>query len=83
MAYGSKVKMPYGSKVKRAATTYKKAVKTSKPGEGKRFSAGSKALQAKGKTKKSADAIMASVGRKKYGAKKFASMASKGRKSKK
>lgn len=71
--------MAYGSKVKKADATYKKAVKTSKPGEGKRFAAGAKALQAKGKTKKSADAIMASVGRKKYGAKKFASMASKGK----
>lgn len=70
------------SKVKKATAAYKKAVKTSKPGQGKRFAAGSKALQAKGKTKKSANAIMATVGRKKYGAKKFASMASRGRKSK-
>lgn len=74
--------MPYGSKVKKADAAYKKAVNTSKPGEGKRFSSGSKALQAKGKTKKSADAIMASVGRKKYGSKKFANMSSRGKKSK-
>lgn len=71
--------MAYGSKVKKADAAYKKAVKTSNPGEGKRFAAGSKALQAKGKTKKSANAIMAVAGRKKYGAKKFASMASRGK----
>ena len=71
--------MAYGSKAKKAKDAYKKAVKTSKPGAGKRFATGSKAIQASGKSKKQADAIMAVAGRKKYGAKKFAKMASKGR----
>jgi len=70
--------MPYHSttrsKVKKADAAYKKSVKTSKLGEGKRFAAGSKAVQARGKSKKQADAIMAVAGRKKYGAKKFSKM---------
>ena len=68
------------SKVKKADAAYQKAVKTSKPGEGKRFYTGSKAIQAKGKSKKQADAIMAVAGRKKYGPQKMASMSAKGRK---
>ncbi|WP_299079160.1 hypothetical protein [uncultured Paraglaciecola sp.] len=67
------------SKVKKAESAYKRAVKKSKLGDGKRFSTGSKVLQAKGKSKKQADAIMAAAGRKKYGAKKMASMSSKGK----
>lgn len=42
----------------------------------------SKKIQRKGHSKKSADAISASIGRKKYGRKGFARMAAKGRKRK-
>lgn len=66
--------------VKKARRAYAKAVKTSKPGEGKRFSTLQKSIEAEGKSPKAAAAIAASVGRKKYGAKKMGSMASKGRK---
>jgi len=71
------------SKAKRARAAYEKAVKTSKPGEGKRFAAGSKAIQATGKSKKEADAIMAVRGRKKYGKQPFAEMGAAGRARKK
>ena len=67
-------------KVKKAKAAYKEAVKTSKPGEGKRFSALTNQLKAEGKSANSAKAIAASIGRKKYGAKKMGSMAAKGRK---
>lgn len=67
------------SKAKAARAAYKRAAKTSKPGSGKRFSALSKSIQAEGKSKASADAIAASIGRKKYGAKKFAKMGAKKR----
>lgn len=40
----------------------------------------SEKIQASGKSKKSADAIAASVGRKKYGSKKFNAAAAKGKK---
>lgn len=40
----------------------------------------SKKIQGKGKSKKAADAIAASIGRKKYGKAKFQKMAAKGRK---
>jgi hypothetical protein len=65
---------------KTARKAYKKAVKNSKPGSGKRFSALSKSIEAEGKSPKEAKAIAASIGRKKYGAKKMASMSAKGRK---
>jgi hypothetical protein len=61
--------------VKKAREEYKSAVKTSKPGEGKRFSALTKQLEAEGKSPKSAKAIAASIGRKKYGPKKMSKMA--------
>ncbi len=48
-----------------------------------RFSKLSDKIQKSGKSKKSADAIAASIGRKKYGKTKMAQMAAKGRKKKK
>jgi len=53
-----------------------------KLGSGARFKAVSKSIQKKGKSKKAADAIAASIGRKKYGKKKFQKMAAAGRKRK-
>jgi hypothetical protein len=58
-----------------------KMAKKPKLGSGARFAALSKSIQGKGKSKKSANAIAASIGRKKYGAKKMGAMAAKGRKS--
>ncbi len=58
----------------------KSTAKKSKLGSGKRFGALSKSIQAEGKSKDQADAIAASIGRKKYGAKKFAKMGTKARK---
>lgn len=50
-------------------------------GSGGRFRKLSDSIQSKeGVSKQSADAIAASIGRKKYGAKKMANMAAKGRK---
>jgi hypothetical protein len=43
------------------------------------FKALSKKIQSKGKSKKSADAIAASIGRKKYGAKKMGKFSAAGR----
>ncbi len=52
-----------------------------KLGTGARFKAGVKKIEKKeGLSKKSAGAIMAKAGRAKYGAKKMAKMAAKGRK---
>lgn len=64
--------------VRAARDAYAKAVKTSKPGQGKRFSALKKSIAAGGA--KDAGAIAASIGRKKYGAKRFAAMGAAGRK---
>jgi len=51
-----------------------------KLGSGKRFAAGSKAIQKKeGLSKASADAIMAKAGREKYGKAKFQGLAAAGR----
>lgn len=57
--------------------------KSLKPGGGGRFKRLTDKLQRQGKSKKSAQAIAASVGRKKYGKKKMSSMATAGRKRKK
>lgn len=51
-----------------------------KLGGGGRFKKLVKSLKAKGKSAGSAAAIAASIGRKKYGAKKFASLSKKGKK---
>ena len=53
-----------------------------KVGSGKRFKAVSKSIQKSGKSKKAADAIAASIGRKKYGKKKFQKMAAAGKRRK-
>ena len=59
----------------------KRKKKKAKLGSGKRFKDVSKAIQkSSGKSKKVADAIAASIGRKKYGKKKFAALSAKGRK---
>lgn len=70
------------SKAVRKSTkmAYEKAKNTSKLGTGKRFSALSKSLEAEGYSPKSAGAISASIGRKKYGNKKMASMSKSGNK---
>lgn len=65
---------------KAAKKTYEKAKKTSKLGSGKRFAALSDSIKKGGYSKKAAGAIAASIGRKKYGGKKMASMSAKGRK---
>ena len=49
-------------------------------GGGGRFAKGVASLEAKGKSKESAGAIMAAAGRAKYGAKKMAAMAAAGKK---
>ena len=61
-----------------ARKAYEKAEKESKPGEGERF----KAVEASAKASGARDpgAVAASIGRKKYGKKKFQEMAAKGRK---
>jgi len=56
--------------------------KSMKPGGGGRFARLKKKLMSKGKSAKSASAIAASIGRKKYGAKKMAKWAAKGRRRK-
>ena len=55
--------------------------KSMKLGGGGRFQKLVKSLESKGKSAGSAAAIAASIGRKKYGAKKFASFSRKGKKS--
>ena len=57
--------------------------KTMKPGGGGRFKKLVGKLESKGKTAGAAKAIAASVGRKKYGAKKMAVWAAKGKAKKK
>lgn len=64
----------------KAAKQYEKAKKSSKPGDGARFRALTRVMEENGKSKESAQKIAASIGRKKYGAKKMAAMAAKGRK---
>lgn len=56
--------------------------KKPKLGSGARFKALSDKIEKSGKSKESADKIAASIGRKKYGAKKMASMSTAGRKKK-
>lgn len=51
-----------------------------KVGNGKRFAKLTKKIEGEGKSKESAAAIAASVGRAKYGAKRMASMAAAGKK---
>lgn len=53
-----------------------------KLGSGARFASLKSKIQSKGKSAKAAGAIAASIGRKKYGAKKMAAMSAAGRKAK-
>lgn len=76
-ATGKKKSLPVRKASRKA---YAKAVLKSKPGEGKRFAALEKSISAGGA--KDAGAIAASIGRKKYGTKKFAAMGAAGRKRK-
>lgn len=62
-------------RTKRAA--YQRAVKTSKPGAGKRFKALAAAAKAGGA--KNPEAVAAAIGRKKYGKAGFQKMAAAGR----
>ena len=55
-------------------------MKKPKLGSGGRFKALEEKIEKSGKSEKSAKAIAASIGRKKYGAKKMESMASAGKK---
>lgn len=64
----------------RAMSGYKRAKKTSKPGQGKRFKAMEKVAKAKGA--KDPGALAAHIGRKKYGKRRFQAMAAAGRKGK-
>lgn len=74
------MKKESSAKRKSARKNYEKVVKKSKPGSGKRFSALEKSIKAEGKSEKSAKAIAASIGRKKYGSTKMEKMAARGRK---
>jgi len=67
-----------GEKKKDKAVATVKDFQTGK--SGMRFKKLSRKIQKSGKSKSAADAIAAAVGRKKYGAKKFAAMAAAGRK---
>ena len=58
----------------------KKKKKTPKLGTGERFENVVKAIKKSGKSEKNSQAIAASIGRQKYGKKKFAALSAKGRK---
>ena len=60
----------------------KKKKSKGKLGSGSRFKSLSSKIQKSGKSKKAADAIAASIGRKKYGKKKMAKLSAKCRKRK-
>jgi hypothetical protein len=68
-----------GALAKAAAKAYEKAKATSKPGQGNRFAALSKAIAARGGVD-NPDAVAAAIGRKKWGKEKMAKWAAKGRK---
>jgi hypothetical protein len=61
-----------------ARKQYKRAAEVSKPGEGARFKAVEKSARLSGA--ENPGAVAAAIGRKKYGAKKFAKMAAAGKK---
>lgn len=61
-----------------ARQKYEQAAKSSKPGEGKRFAALEASARASGA--RDPGAVAAAIGRKKYGAKRFAAMSAAGRK---
>jgi hypothetical protein len=62
------------------AVKKKSTKKSMEPGGGGRFDKLSKEIQSEGKSKKAADAIAASVGRKKYGKEQMAAWSSQGKK---
>lgn len=62
----------------KAGRAYQKVMKKTKPGTGKRFKAMTETLEKKGA--KDPKALAAWIGRRKYGPKKMAGMATKGRK---
>lgn len=66
------------SKSTKIAKAHKKVMKKTKPGSGKRFASMVSSLKKKGA--KDPKALAAWIGRKKYGKKKMATMAAKGRK---
>lgn len=66
---------------KSARAAQKRAQKTAKLGSGKRFTALKKSIAASGA--RNPGAVAAAIGRKKFGAKKFAKMSAAGRKKKK
>jgi len=68
------------TKRRRARQAYERTVKTSKPGEGKRFEALAKAAAASGA--ENPEAVAAAAGRKKYGKQRMAQMAAAGRRRK-
>lgn len=70
-------KQKNGALAKAAAKAYDKVKVSSKPGEGERFQALKKAIASRGNVDNPA-AVAASIGRKKYGKKKFQAMAAKG-----
>jgi len=65
---------------RRARMAQKKVQKTAKLGSGKRFAAVARAAKAGGA--RDPQAVAAAIGRKKYGRKRFAKMAARGRKRK-
>ena len=70
-----------GIEARRAARKrYEQAVKTSKPGEGKRFEALAAAARASGA--RDPEAVAAAIGRRKYGKERFQKMAAAGRRRK-
>ena len=79
MAYG-KSKKPYSKLAKstKLGKAHARVMKKTKPGTGKRFASMVGILKKKGA--KSPKALAAWIGRRKYGVKKMASMAAKGRK---
>lgn len=66
--------------IKKAQEMKKGGAKTMEPGGGGRFAAMVGKLKSKGKSEESAEAIAASIGRKKYGKGRFQAMAAAGKK---
>jgi len=67
------------SRLKKALQAYKEARRRYRPGQGGRFRALVRVLQARGYSAESARRIAAAIGRRKYGAKRMAQWAARGR----
>ena len=78
----SRASIPRELKGGRKVAAKKPKKSKGKLGSGSRFKSLSSKIQKSGKSKKAADAIAASIGRKKYGKKKMAKLSAKGRKRK-